>query len=44
VYSIDNQDFAGLPEHAGHTVKLTGDMNGDSIKVSDLMMPKKSSK
>jgi hypothetical protein len=44
VYSIDNQDFAGLTEHAGHTVKLTGDMNGDSIKVSDLGMPEKSPK
>jgi len=44
VYSIDNQDFAGLTEHAGHTVKLTGDMSGDSIKVSDLAMPEKSSK
>ena len=44
VYSIDNQDYAGLAEHAGHTVKLTGDMTGDSIKVSDIEMPTKSSK
>jgi hypothetical protein len=44
VYGIDNQDFAGLTEHAGHTVKLTGDLSGDSIKVSDLVMPEKSSK
>ena len=44
VYSIDNQDYAGLVEHAGHTVKLTGDMTGDSIKVSDIEMPTKSSK
>ena len=41
VHNIENQDFAGLPEHAGHTVNLTGDMNGDSIKVSNLEMPKK---
>jgi len=26
VYPINNQDFNGLEEHAGHTVKLTGDM------------------
>ena len=27
VYSIDNlEDYTGLAEHAGHTVKLTGDM------------------
>jgi hypothetical protein len=44
VYSIENQDFAGLPEHAGHTGKLNGDMSGDSIKVSDLVMPQKSFK
>ena len=44
VYSIDNQDYAGLAEHAGHTVKLTGDMTGDSIKVSDIEMATKSPK
>src|SRR5712664_233376 len=26
VYELTNQDFAGLPDHAGHTVKLTGDI------------------
>jgi hypothetical protein len=26
VYPINNQDFGGVEEHAGHTVKLTGDM------------------
>ena len=44
VYKIDNQDYAGLAEHAGHTVKLTGDMSGDTIKVSNIEMPQKSSK
>jgi hypothetical protein len=39
VYKIDNQDYAGLAEHAGHTVKLTGDMTGDTIKVSNIVMP-----
>src|SRR5262249_853542 len=40
VYSIDNQEFAGLEEHAGHTVKLTGEMSADkkSIKVSKIAM------
>ncbi|GAC1440815.1 MAG: hypothetical protein NVSMB58_37920 [Terriglobales bacterium] len=40
VYNIDNQDYAGLAEHAGHTVRLTGEMTGDTIKVSNLVMPK----
>jgi hypothetical protein len=39
VLAIANQDFAGLEEHAGHTVKLTGEMSGDSIKVSKIEMP-----
>jgi hypothetical protein len=42
VYTIDNQDYAGLAEHAGHTVKLTGDMQSQgAIKVSDIKMVKK---
>ena len=41
VYKIENQDYVGLAEHAGHTVKLTGEMNGDNIKVSNIEMPKK---
>jgi hypothetical protein len=44
VYNIANQDNAGLAEHAGHTVKLTGEMSGDTITVSDIQMPAKSSK
>jgi hypothetical protein len=40
VYEVANQDFAGLQEHAGHTVKLTGDMEADgkTIKVSRVTM------
>ncbi len=38
VYNVDNQDFAGLPVHAGHSVKLTGEMTGDTIKVSKIEM------
>lgn len=39
VYKVANQDFAGLEEHAGHTVNLTGDMKGDTITVSSISMP-----
>ena len=38
VYKIDNQDFAGLQEHAGHVVRMTGEMTGDTIKVSNIGM------
>ena len=40
VYTIENQDVAGLEEHAGHTVKLTGEMSADgkSIRVSSIAM------
>jgi hypothetical protein len=41
VYNIDNQDLADLQEHAGHTVRLTGDMKGDNITVSKIVMPGK---
>jgi hypothetical protein len=44
VYNIENQDFADLAEHAGHTVKLTGEMTGDTIKVSKIAMPAKKAK
>jgi len=41
VYEISNQDFSGLADHAGHTVKLTGDMSSDgkSVTVSKIEMP-----
>ncbi|MBK5295296.1 MAG: hypothetical protein JJE04_26915 [Acidobacteriia bacterium] len=39
VYSIENQDFAALQAHAGHTVRMTGEMTGDTIKVSNIAMP-----
>jgi len=40
VYDIENQDFAELQGHAGHTVKLTGQMSADAktIKVSKVTM------
>src|SRR5437899_11407293 len=31
ILQIANQDFAGLPMHAGQAVKITGEMKGDSI-------------
>ncbi len=40
IYNISNQDMAELKEHAGHTVRLTGEMTGDTIKVSKIEMPK----
>jgi hypothetical protein len=41
VFEISNQDLAALQEHAGHTVKLTGDLDADgkTIKVSEVTMP-----
>jgi hypothetical protein len=41
VLSLSNQEFADLEKHAGHTVKLTGEMTGDSIKVSKIEMQEK---
>ena len=29
VFDIENQDLAGLEEHAGHSVKLTGNLQAD---------------
>jgi hypothetical protein len=34
VYKIHNQDFADLKPRAGQTVRVTGEMTGDAIKVS----------
>jgi hypothetical protein len=39
VYNIANQDLAALQTHAGHTVKLTGEMKGDTITVLKIAMP-----
>lgn len=40
VVSIANQDFKDLPVHAGHTVKLTGELNGSAVTVSKIEMAK----
>src|SRR5579862_5819395 len=39
VYNISNQGLADLQVHAGHTVRLTGEMSGDTITVSKIAMP-----
>ena len=38
VYKIANQESALLQMHAGHTVQLTGDMNGDTVTVANITM------
>jgi hypothetical protein len=40
-YNIANQDDADLETHAGHTVRLTGSMDGDTITVTKIVMPPK---
>lgn len=40
LFKIGNQDFAGLPIHGGHTVELTGELKGDTITVTKIVMPK----
>ena len=39
VWQIANQNFADLPAHAGHTVKVTGEQKDDAIVVSKIEMP-----
>ena len=39
VYEIPNQGFNDLEKHAGHTVKLSGEMTGNTIAVSKIEMP-----
>src|SRR5262245_33669362 len=38
IYNLDNQDLA--KEHLGHEVKVSGEVEGDSIKVSGIEMTK----
>jgi hypothetical protein len=44
VYQIADQKDAALATHAGHTVRLTGEMKGSTITVSQIEMPKTSKK
>lgn len=41
IYNIENQDFAGLEEHAAHNIRLTGERTGDNIKVTKIAMARK---
>jgi hypothetical protein len=41
VYQISNQNQADLMKGAGESVRLTGDVNGDTINVSKVTMAKK---
>src|SRR5262245_34105730 len=38
VFELSNQKHPDLAKHAGHTVKLTGELNGKSITVSKVEM------
>ena len=38
VYQLDNQSNPEFTTHAGHTVKITGQMTGDTIAVSKIDM------
>jgi hypothetical protein len=39
VYQIANQDIKDLTTHAGHKVKVSGELKGESITVSKIEMP-----
>ena len=39
VMQIANQTFADLEKHAGHKVKVTGEVKGDQVTVSKIEMP-----
>jgi len=39
VFQIANQDLEDLKTHAGHTVMVTGELNGQTITVSKIVMP-----
>src|SRR5260370_32736938 len=36
VLKVSNQDFAGLKQFAGDTVRLTGDVKGDTVTVTKI--------
>src|SRR5262245_20661468 len=39
VWAIANQNFASLPERAGQTVKVTGELKDDAIVISKIEKP-----
>src|SRR5262245_39195282 len=40
IYAIGNQDFAGLKEHPGEPVKVTGTIEKDTIVISKMEVTK----
>src|SRR5450759_1382691 len=38
IYNVGNQDCVALQEHAGHTVKLTGEMSGVLLQSSEVLV------
>ncbi len=43
-YQIANQDYAGIKDHSGHKIALTGEMKGESITISKIEMKKADTK
>ena len=41
VYNVANQNFAALTEHAGESVRLTGNVYGDTVTVSKIAATRK---
>lgn len=39
VYTIANQNFAGLKTHAGHSVTVSGTMKDDTVTIAKIEMP-----
>ena len=39
VLQIANQDLADLATHAGHKVQVTGELKGNTITISKIVMP-----
>ena len=40
VYTVANQNFAALEQHAGETVSLTGSVDGDTLTVTKIAASK----
>lgn len=39
IYTIANQNFAGLKTHAGHTVTVSGTMKDDTVTIAKIEAP-----
>ena len=44
VYDVANQDFAGLEEHAGEKVRVTGTKSGNTITITQITVPESAKK